>query len=402
MRATASSMWRLRSCQYWAREDAVWAEDPGTEARELGTWTHQIIARNLGHDGPCETVDAQSNDTYAQAVRLAEVALRWFWETFTNIFGVVAECGWRFANGKIGRVTGRDYGRLSGDVVAGTSDVIWQDDFGTWHILDWKTGRRENAQPAVINDQLRTLALLLCKSDNGYCGDVVVHLAWLTEDGVELDSHTLDAFDLADHEAQLQAWQATIPQSQPVAGKQCQYCPARANCPATHEAIATIADTIPAPLRLPLVTDAAQFTGPEHAASQYALVRAAEAMVAVMKAALVEYADQHSGIPLPGNKIYKRTEKKRQSIDLEARGATQVLAEFLGDRWMDSVTVKTSITALHDACRPLAAARKSSIKAVESDLMSRLKNVGAVRVSTTKNFAEVPRTEEALGVPEMP
>jgi hypothetical protein len=396
MRATASSMWRLRSCQYWAREDVTWAEDPGTPERELGTWVHQLIANAFGHH---IEIDPRAEETNAAA--LAEIAVNWFAEALRVDDIVSAEEGWKLSQGVTSRVVGRDYGDLSGDAVAGTTDLIWQDLAGTWHILDWKTGRRENAQPAVINDQLRTLAVLLCKAAE-YCGDVVVHLAWITEDGVELDTHTLDAFDLADHEAQLQEWQATIPQSQPVAGKQCQYCPARASCPATHEAIATIADTIPAPRRLPLVTDASQFTGPEHAASQYALVRAAEAMVVVMKAALVEYADQHSGIPLPGNKIYKRTEKRVERIDLEARGSTDVLAKVLGDRWMDAVTVKTSKAALHDACRPLAATRGTTIKAIEADLMSQLRNVGAVRMTTQRGFAETKRTEEALGIPDMP
>ena len=392
MRPTASSVWRLRHCQYWARDEVEWRDDVSA-AGELGTETHELIAHQVTRgEGPAPDCDPQ-------AAKMAAMAMAWIRDHVDHTPG--AEIGWVLRPGRVVpfEVVGRNYGDEP-RLMAGAADLVWCDDPGRWHVVDWKTGRRENVQPVHRNDQMRTLALLLDKAAGA--GEVEVHLAFLGGDELEHESCVLDELDIAEHEAWLRECERTIPTSSPQPGKHCEYCPARHACPATVQAIEAIADSAKVVRRLPMVTDVSAFESPEHAAEQYALVRAAEALLGQLKAAVVAFADAYGGIPLPGNQVYRRTTRKVEKIDLAANGATAVLASFLGPEWMNAVKISTTKSALHEACRPLAKMRGIPAKHAESDLLSRLRNVGAVSQSMSVTYKEVPATEQALGIPEMP
>lgn len=395
VRATASSVWRLRHCQWWARDEVEWIDEVEThEARDLGTEVHELIAHWVTNG------ETPAPDCDPRAERMASAAMAWIRDHVDDDCPG-AEIGFVLSSPVdplASIVKGRDYGD-GPRFMAGAVDLLWSES-GHRHVLDWKTGRRENVQPIYRNDQMRTLAFLLDKAVGA--GEVTIHLVFLGGDEVEHECHTLDELDLAEHEAWLRECERTIPTSQPQPGKHCEYCPARHACPATVQAIETIADSARVVRRLPLVTDVGSFESPEHAAEQYALVRAAEALLGQLKAAVVAFADAYGGIPLPGGATYQRTTSKRDRIDLEVQGATRVLREFLGAEWMSAVEVSTSATTLKAACKPIAAAQGRPQKHVFADLKSRLAAVGAVRSSVSVTYKEAPATEQALGIPEMP
>lgn len=395
VRATASSVWRLRHCQWWARDEVEWLDEVEThEARDLGTEVHELIAHWVTNG------EAPAPDCDPRAERMASAAMAWIRDHVSDAqpgaeIGFVLSSVDSLASSV---VRGREYGGPR--FMAGAVDLIWNEPSGHRHILDWKTGRRENVQPIGRNDQMRTLAMLLDKA--GGSGEVTTHLVFLGG-GVEHESNTFDEFDIAEHEVWLRDVDAAIPTSSPQPGKHCEYCPARANCPATREAVLAIADeALPDRRRLPLVADPSKFESPEHAAEQYALVRAAEALLAVMKSAVVSFADRYDGIPLPNGSTYQRTVRKVEKIDLDVSGAKSVLRDFLGERWIDAVEVSTSKAALAAQCKPIAVREKKTQKIVNADLLSRLKAVGAVKSSMQINYKEVPAHEQAHGIPEMP
>lgn len=395
VRATASSVWRLQHCQWWARDEVEWLDEVEThEARDIGTEVHELIAHWVTNG------ETPAPDCDPRAERMASAAMAWIRDHVDDDCPG-AEIGFVLSSPVdplASIVKGRDYGD-GPRFMAGAVDLLWSES-GHRHVLDWKTGRRENVQPIGRNDQMRTLAMLLDKAVGA--GEVTTHLVFLGGDDVEHESATLDEFDIAEHEAWLREVDAAIPTSLPQPGKHCEYCPARANCPATREAVLAIADeALPDRRRLPLVTDPGKFESPEHAAEQYALVRAAEALLAALKSAVVAFADRYDGIPLPNGSTYQRTTRKVEKIDLDVPGAKNVLRDFLGERWIDAVEVSTTKAALATQCKPIAVREKKAQKVVNADLLSRLKAVGAVKSSMQVTYKEVP-AHDAHGIPEMP
>ena len=412
MRATASSIHRLRSCLYWARDDVEWGEDGDSDAAQRGTLFHSSMAAALS--GVIPTADGSEN------TRMVRAALEWLACEFpgADTVGVEDAYVYDLSLGRVIRTAkNREYGHLAPQEVGGTVDLVQfctdapfagldsqipEPSIPELQVRDWKTGSPHNTQRAAENDQMLTLALLVVRHLGNWDRDVRVALDFVSVDGVESDEAIVTQWDLDAHEAWLRDVAKRIPTSAPATGSHCKWCPAQGSCPATREAAELVVAETPARRRLPLVTNAGDFEGVEHAAWQYETVRAAEAMISRMKEALTSFADASGGIPLPNGKTYMRSVTSRESVNLAAPGAIAALIEVFGEDFSGAVEMKTSKTAITSAARRVAARDKRKISHVEADVLSRLRHVGAIDKKTSLTYGEVAAKGDPHGVPALP
>jgi hypothetical protein len=145
-----------------------------------------------------------------------------------------------------------------GEMYARADLVFWRED-GALVVRDWKTGERAKGTAPRDTPQLRALAVAFCRPTSDapeLC--VRIEVAHVDEEGIEVVGDDLTADDLRETEAKLLdlADRLARPPA-PVPGPWCErlYCPMRATCPATIEALATVdAELTTFPLRGPLIS----------------------------------------------------------------------------------------------------------------------------------------------------
>jgi hypothetical protein len=137
-----------------------------------------------------------------------------------------------------------------------------------------------------------------------------------------------------------------------------------------------------------VVTTAAEIEGPDHAAQLYQLVRFAEGRVSAIKTALREFADAHGGVPTGEGRVWIRSERAREAIDLSVPGAYEALTEVLGLRAHEAIEFSTTKAAIETVARELAKERGESIKSVRDRALGALRDVGAVERKTSVTYEE--------------
>ena len=378
-RVTMSSVARLRDCAWWARPEATWVWTPSGPAAEFGTAVHEVVASGVAGYA------AKSSDPAVMAT--AQSVLDWFdserptHATWHAEPAYVLDLGTASAR-HVGNNIGRRYPKVTDLELAGSADIVGVSD-GRATCLDLKTGRRENVDPADENAQLATLALAVHLAHG--VDTVRVGLVFPGLGGVATDEHTLDAIDLAAWHAELTALVESIPTSRPTPTKKaCQYCPAKAACPAMVDALAVVT-----PKRLPLAMAASAITSPDQARAQYETLRAIKGGVDAAWGALRQYIDENGPIDLGDGRAYGPRTSSRESIDLSTRAAVDVLRAELGPAWEAAVTLDTSKTAIKDASREVAKATGEKITAVERRTLDALRAVGAVKQTTSTTWDEL-------------
>lgn len=381
MRATMSKLGALRDCQWWARPEARWVYSPPGPAAEFGTAVHAEIAAHVS--------GAAAEATGDQAVReSAESVITWWQNGREQHDQWMAEPAYVLDIGRasarhVGNNIGRGYPRLGDLEVAGSADIVGLSR-GVASVYDVKTGRRENVDPAAENAQLRTLALAVHLAHG--VDRVRVGLVFPGPQGASVDEHEYDALDLADWLTDLSDMAEAIPTSVPRPSKSaCRYCPAKASCPAMTSALAEVTP----PRRLPIVMDAGQFEGPEHAREQYLALRALKTGIDEAWAALRAYAAEHGPVPLGDGKVYGSRVSQRESIDLTTRAAVETLQRELGSTWEAAVELSTTKTRIKDAARSIASLTGEKVTAVERRVVDALRAVGAVKTSTSTTWDEI-------------
>lgn len=385
MRATMSKLGALRECQWWARPEAQWTYTPPGPAAEFGTAVHAEVARAIESSSPSAHVDPEVRAA-AQSVIDWWSGVRETHHTWHAEPAYVLDVDRAHAR-HIGNNIGRNYPRVGPFEMAGSADIVGIGS-GVASVFDVKTGRRENVDPVGENAQLRTLAL-------------AVHLAHgvdrvrvgLVFPGSAVEEHEYDVLDLAAWQAELSGLVDKVPTSVPSPSKSaCRYCPAKAHCPAMVTALAEVTPKT----RLPIVMDAADLTGPEHAREQYLALRALKSGIEEAWAALRRYAEQNGPIDLGGGKVYGPRATTRESIDLTARTAADVLRAELGsdEAFRAAVSLETSKTAIKGAAKEVAQATGEKAVAVERRVIEALRAVGAVRSSTSTTWDEISAKEQ--------
>ena len=376
MRVSASKLGMLRACQWFARPEVKWQRDDPGPAAQLGTTTHELIAATV--EGRKMSV---ADD---RATSMAASALEWLtgrWEGAEWIAEPAYVLDTATGAARLhGRNIGRNYPRLAEPELAGSADLVMAGDAAV--LIDFKTGRRENVEPVESNQQMLTLALAAARAHGARTVRAV--LAFVGPSGVTTDEAVFDALDLDAHAAELRATVAAIPTSEPKPGKHCQYCPARAVCPAMGTALATVTPRT----RLPIVQRSEDFVSPEHVAEQYLTLRAAKVAIEQAWGAIRSYVDTHGAVDLGNGHTYARRETKRESISLDSRVAVDALRDALGPSWETAVSLSTTKTDIEAASREVAKVSGEKIVAVKNRTLDALRAVGAISTNISNTYEE--------------
>lgn len=405
---SASGMERARSCLWWARADVpLPPDDAGVEAK-IGTLTHAMIARTLVgpmivDEVPIAAAGLMPSEE-EQAIRLHEIwAAEWYEQHEGEPWEAEVALAFDPATGEVARFTPgthRDYSMVPDNFIPMTADAIRGDEPGLVRVIDWKTGRG-HVTPAVRNAQLATIALAVSRF---YGADrATVSIAKIGE-GVHEDAAELDVLDLSDWQDFLADRLRALPTSEPVPGPHCRdtFCPQFGRCPATSHALAEASPDVVAVAqrRLPIVTDAADIQGPEHARHQYDVLRAAKARIDAAWEALRRYADTAGGVPLASGKTWIRSVRTVERIDLAVPGAVDVLQRELGERWRAAVEFDTTKAGVERAARLVAMDRgnkRGVIGEVKEATLAALRAAGAITKITTTVYDESSAKEPDHG-----
>jgi len=314
VKASGSKMGLLAHCLYWARDDVPWPDDPPSDAAKLGSWYHAVVCWMIQvltgtaiegaqkPEPPSRIGDANEwtpeDDARALCLEYPNAEIR------AEAAYVYSPRGVRF----LGYDIGRDYGELAPDEIPCSLDVVILDGARAV-VVDWKTGRRENTEPAATNAQLLFGALCV----HLYHGALNVEVQLRFADGW-IDRHTYDAFDLMDYQEEIDALifdasgASTNGYPEPRPGIHCtsKWCPARSTCPKTVE-------SVPDGDALVLAPDAV-ITSPEHAGSLYHRMLAARTLLDRVDAAIKAYVDEHGAIPLGDGKEFALVDRSEWSI----------------------------------------------------------------------------------------
>jgi hypothetical protein len=183
----------------------------------------------------------------------------------------------------------------------------------------------------------------------------------------------------------------------PVMGAHCRYCPAFESCPAQGKLIARMA-------RSPeqLEHDVKDMLTPETAARAYVRLKAVDAVMKRMWAAVFAYAKEHP-IPLENGEVFGETVVEKEVLDAEV--VRRVLEEMHGREVADvACDFETSKTAVEKALRPIYEARKklekgTTLKALKEAVYARVREEGGVhlvrRVEVKAHRPDVPTLERA-------
>jgi hypothetical protein len=198
----------------------------------------------------------------------------------------------------LGEGKGREvYALAPPGVMTGTADIVvlcGTDD--PWIALgDYKS--HAPGQDHDATEQLHTLALMASRAYG--VGRVQIRTGLMGDkEGRWTDIVTLDQDDL-DAIAVERSEQLTRPIGTPVPGSWCRWCPHRADCSATREAVDALADTIPASalvrsqrLSLDIVDDA-------HLEWTVAMFKPIEERLLAIRTAAKRYADDRQALGIP-------------------------------------------------------------------------------------------------------
>lgn len=143
---------------------------------------------------------------------------------------------------------------------------------------------------------------------------------------------------------------------------------------------------------LPVVFSKKDIASNEHAASIYIKLKNIEAMCESIKDMLKQYADDHGGIQLDDQKVYKRCEENNRSISVDAN-TEKILSEHLGARADNVVDKKISLTNIATVVRLVYGPGKTGAEA-ERKLLNALDANGCIRQSKRQVYKIVKGAEQ--------
>jgi hypothetical protein len=349
-----------RLCLYWTRDDVPWPDQTTSPAAEIGIWYHSVCswtictALGLLPEGtpipePPECLSDASeltprDDANTLLAELDEPAGEiGRAEIRTEVAYVYGPAGTRF----VGFDVGRDYGELAPGEIPGTADVVvlWPGE-SLAIVVDWKSGQRVDS--AKENAQLALLAL--CVSEHHGVDTVEVQLRYA--DGW-VDRHTYDAFALVDVKDQIDdiIRRAEPPETpEPKPGLHCssRYCPIRATCPRTVEALPDGEALV--------LSSSAEIKGPDHAASLWHRAEAAQALLDSVVSAVKAYVDTNGPLALGDGKELACVDETRESIEASTIQAVyEPVAQWVpADRFAQCINVSVPKGALEKAVKESA------------------------------------------------
>jgi len=320
-RVSASSVWLLRHCQYWARPEVVWGEFPQTDGQVYGTKYHALVAEFINH-GVVKEADLTAgarqwcSEREVEGYRLqAEPAHVWDWERDHTRF--------------VGIDIARQYNQSATELGASADVVGFHDD----HILvgDWDTGISDKS------DQLKTNGLAISRFNR----DLPVKLVMLRVDGqgnvtpVPVEGWG-DAFDLDEHGRWLRDTMRSVSSSKPQMGDHCTRCPALETCPAVES---QINDIIPAD-HVVLRKRVTGMTPNDAALKALFLKQVCGKVAEILEPRLKQFADATGGIVGVDGKVWRKRPWGSAGGGIDGERAL-ALAERLGASEQDIASCLT-------------------------------------------------------------
>lgn len=385
MRLPSASQLSLASkCLYPWTPAAVWQQGPAGYAAERGNRIHAAVAKILDPSAPdAEGVTGEEQAIANHAASVIQQLCPVDAATTIPVEVALAYCPETGEARELGTNLGRNYPELPEGWLVGTADALWVSQ-GVVHVLDIKTGSRENVDPVSKNKQLAALALYATFAYEAHAA--VVYLLFADAYGVAVESAALDAVALGETAREIAEMAEKVAEASnsPMPGAHCRWCPARAACPE----VVQVEGALVAGVRssLPVVTEAAAIQGPDHAAYLLSMLRAVRDRADLVEQALKEYADQNGGIPM-GDKRWQKREVVRESIDLDDFGVA-ALRKVLGHHALDAFTMSATKSSIQKAAKAAAAEHGLKAKQVEGEALDALRALGAIKTSQSTRYEE--------------
>ena len=272
----------------------------------------------------------------------------------------------------IGEGSGRDYGTPGPFEIVGSFDVGGIDGDRVV-IVDWKTGFAD-VEPAATNAQLWFYALALCRALGK---DAAVIRIVYTNQGGRCDEHEIDALDLAEFAAQLEALHTRVAALQAARkrgeiaetreGSWCKHCASKPYCPSKNALLVQVAER-----GLAVIGDA-EMT-PQRAASAYEQIVRVEQLVKEARKRLETYVEERGPIDLGDGRMFGRYVRKGNER-LSGDAAVKAIAEVVGEsaKEFESVAIerKTTKAAIERAAKSLGCKRGTA-----AAIVRRIREIG--------------------------
>jgi hypothetical protein len=392
---TASHLGLAAACAYWLRDDAPppLPEEPSAD-RDHGTHVHAAVACALLAQPwipPANLTDIAID----RVRREAGHAQRWVDEQGYELHW--PEVGYRANPGRgTARVASgrgpKGYVDVQEGEIPVTVDLVATSPGAPALVLELKTGR----PPPAHASEVRTAALAVARA--GGMSEVTAVLLYADEEGARGEAEALDAFALADHEADLRALIAGLSaRPDPTPGPHCiaLYCSARHACPATSAALARVEPTVPIPAGYEIADD-------DQARAIHRALPLAEARIEGLRAALRSYVRASPlTITEEGGEevVYGWRSHASRRVRRLTGERTEAVARVLGARGQAALTteVSTTVGALETAAGEMVRDRKNAGERVKigkevERLMGELAAAGVVDVSEHERCEVFRRT----------
>lgn len=330
MRASASSLWLLEHCRWWARDEVPAGPRVSSDYQTLGTAVHAAIDLTLQGTRPvldeitaalwdCDLTDlADAYDAWADWIEAEDLRL----DDWRSEYAVAWDPATDTAREL--QVDGhRKYDTRPGEIPGTMDAVVRRRDDGSATILDWKIGDDwQGYTPAASeNRQLALYALAIARMWR--LDEVTVAVVKITSRGVIVDRHTLDVIALDAIAAQLAAQLASVPTSEPATGEHCGRCPAAVHCPAAQAETQALVERTAV---VPMVIDT-----PEAAGALRERLAAVKAACEQADAALRAWGEGGGEIVTSDGKRLVLTPQTRREITLDGQAGAEaegILAEY--------------------------------------------------------------------------
>lgn len=375
MRASASSLWLLGNCSWWARDEVPAGPRVSSDDQSLGTACHAAADLTLQGIRPvldeitaalwdcdltdlCDAYDAWHDwwTEHAPTVEWrSEYAIAW--DPATDTAREMSVSGHRRYDTRPGEIPG------TMDAVAIGSD-------GTVIVVDWKFGDDwQGYTPAADeNRQLHFYALAIARKLQ--IDAVRVSIVKVTSRGVIVDSHDLDAMALDAIAGELTAQVEAVPTSVPVTGEHCGRCPAAVRCPAAQAATQALVEQTRV---VPLVIDS-----PETAGALRERVAAVKAALEQADAAIKAWGEGGGEIVTSDGKRLRLTPQTRREIALDGQAGAEAEGIF-AEYGIANAVVQPPPRATWSAIERALKETGAKVAPAKREIESRLAAAGAIR-----------------------
>lgn len=278
--------------------------------------------------------------------------------------------------------------------IRGKIDLLFKHaERGLLVVRDWKTGRRLlRKRPA---DQYQILFYAVAVSRLFGVDELVVELAFVSRDGVQVIPAYLDAFAIDSAKARLDELAAACERpSLPVYGAHCKalHCPIAHKCPAVAAAMVELDEA--SKLRGPLDAEQLKEATDEQVADAWLRLAGIEQRVEQIRAVTEErIRSMGSTIPVHGGMVLGVREHRGNESIKWSDETEKILAERLGSRADEAVTKRTTKKSIERAAKALEesmgnAQRGAGLKRYRG-ILAALNDAGQIKAGAPYTKVEV-------------